>query len=419
MFRYYGWNVVAAAVLFQAITGGIFLYSFTLWIKPWSVEFGAAPSYIILAFTLGTLSYTLVAPFLGRALDRLSIRALVCWGAVLVGLGFALISIATSMAQIIALYATVIGVGGQMAGTLSGQTLAAKWFRARRGLALGISGLGGSLGGLLAPPLVALLLEAVGWRQAHLILAAVIIGVVVPVSWLVVSNSPEAKGVEPEPENPRAAPSAALDDRGWTVPAILTSRTFVVCAMAFPPLAACAAAVQQNLGPFAAELGIQPVRLSLVLSTIAVGAILGKLAFGALVDRIDHRLVYWMAAAVCVTGLMAMLGGPDYKRLLAAAGLLGFGSGSVIPVLGAIVGARFGPRSFGQVMGLMGMATLLSTFGALILASVREASGSYDLALLAFAALLAPTSAVMAFLPAVARRDRPAGPKPAVADASF
>jgi hypothetical protein len=67
-------------------------------------------------------------------------------------------------------------------------------------------------------------------------------------------------------------------------------------------------------------------------------------------------------------------------------------------LLGAIVSSRFGPESYGRVSGLFGPIMLIGAVGPDIPAAIRDGTGSYDLALLVFLAIIIPSACAMAFL---------------------
>jgi cyanate permease len=70
--------------------------------------------------------------------------------------------------------------------------------------------------------------------------------------------------------------------------------------------------------------------------------------------------------------------------------LLGSAGGGMLPLLGAVVGSRFGPAAFGQVMGLLGPFTTLAAVGPWIAGYLRDATGSYDQAWVVFLLMLLP-----------------------------
>ena len=130
---YHGWNIVIAGLVFQAISFGIGIYCFTFWVAPWSAEFGVGRGDIMLVFFTLQVSMGLLAPFAGQAMDRLSVRALVCAGAVSLAVALVLAARATALWQLVVLYGSLVVGGTLLAGPLAAQTLTARWFGRRRG----------------------------------------------------------------------------------------------------------------------------------------------------------------------------------------------------------------------------------------------------------------------------------------------
>lgn len=396
---YYGWNIVGAGLVFQAVTFGLIFFSFTFWVEPWMVDFEISRTTVMWAFTAFNLGMGVMAPFAGRAMDKMSIRALVCSGSVCFASGLALASLATAFWQIIAIYATVITLGVILTSSLPAQTLAAKWFRANRGLAIGLVAVGTSIGGFLLPPVVAGLIADLGWRSANVILAGGAVLIVVPLVWLVVRNSPEDKGVAPEPERISADGShVELEFPDWTTAMILRQSSFWVPIGAFFPMMLAVSSIQANLAPFSSDLGIDATRAAGLMSTLALTMIFGKLFFGAMADRWDHRILFWISAAAMWVSIFLFDTMPGYSLMVVASGVFGFAIGGFLPLLGAIFASRFGPHAFGRVMGLTGPFLTITSIGPVATGWVRDASGSYSMAFEAFLVLIVPAAVIMFFL---------------------
>lgn len=413
---YYGWSVLAVGVAFQAILFGFTVNSFTLWVTEWVDDFGAPRGDLILSVTILGIVQGILAPFAGKAMDRTSIRVLVTAGAVVTVIGLALISQINAVWQIVAVYATLIAVGTLLAGPLAAQTLAAKWFRGRRGFAVGISTIGTSIGGFVMPPLVTLLFLEVGWRDAHLILAAIALVAIVPLVWLIVRNNPEELGVEPDPETEvSAARIAAREFPDWTTWTILRERNFWIMILAFVPMATALGSVQHNLSPIASDSGIAPQGASYLVSVMLGCAAVSKLFFGLVTDRWDLRGLFWLANLSIGAAIFLFMLQPSYAVMLVASALLGLGAGGFLPLLAAVVSSRFGPRSFGRVMGLVGPFALLGSFGPLLAGGLRDNLGSYEVALQITLVILAPAVLAMLLLRPLAAitQTKAAGGQPA------
>lgn len=389
------------SLVFQAILFGSIFFSYTLWVGEWLDDPGLAVSltYVMVPITILNLAQSLIAPFAGYAMDRYSIRGLICFGATCAGLGFILIAFTTAFWQIIAIYGSFMMTGVLLAGPLAAQTLAAKWFQQNRGLAIGLSTTGTSIGGVLMAPLITLLYQQYGWRDAHWMLGIVFIVVIVPLVWMTVRNTPAELGVAPESDAANTTSSLETDVRYWTIAEILRERTFWVIIFAFLPLVTVFGSIQQHLRPYASELGIGSMETAFLVSVFATIMVLGKLFFGIMADRVDHRYLFTMALVAVALVIVGLLSTPDYAVLIGLSGLLGFSAGGFLPLLGAIVASRFGPGSFGSVLGLVGPFLAINAFGPMAFSELYQLNGNYDFALWAGMVLLVPGAIAIAFLP--------------------
>jgi MFS family permease len=394
--RRYRWLVVAYTLLMQAVTVGILVYCFALFVLPWLEAFNAPRRDVMLAVTLLQVGMGLMSPFAGRAMDSVPIRWLVAAGAGVMGLGLVMVAHAQALWQILAVYALLFPVTMALTGTLASQTLVARWFRDRRGLAIGISAMGTNLGGMIFPLVVAGWLPTIGWRPTLMWLALIAVVLVVPVGWLVLRR---------EPAVARAAPGAvAVSDpaRAWTTREILASPVFWIPVVAMVPLNMAFGAVQFNLGAYAQDLGFGPGVAANLIALCSLCMILGKFFFGGLGDRMDHRWLYWLAAATMALAMVILQGRPALWLLTAGVVCVGLAGGGILPMMGIVFGARFGVASFGRVMGLVMLTITFSALGPLAAGWIFDATGSYDRAFQLFLLVFLPGVLLMRRLPASA-----------------
>ncbi len=396
---YHGWNIVAVSLVFQAILFGSIFFSYTLWVGEWleDASLGVTLTMVMVPITILNLAQALVAPFAGYAMDRYSIRSLICIGASSAGIGFLLISQVNTFWQIIVIYGSLMMAGVLLAGPLAAQTLAAKWFNKNRGLAIGLSTTGTSIGGVVMAPLVTLLYEEHGWRDAHWMLGLVFIIVIVPLVWMLIRNAPQDLGIEPEAESLVHA-TEETPSQFWTVNDILRDRVFWIIILSFLPLVTVFGSVQQHLRPYAADLGIGSLETAYLISIFASVMIGGKIFFGMMADRFDHRALFLMALIACAIVVGGLLLSPNYTMLIFLAGLLGFSVGGFLPLLGAMVARHFGAASFGSVLGLVGPFLAINAFGPMAYGYLYEVNGSYQIAFWISLVLLVPGAIAIAFL---------------------
>lgn len=372
---FYGWNVLGVGMMSMAMTVGVVFAAFSFFAVAWMDAFGTSRGETLLILSVAQLLTGFMYPFTGRAMDRLSLRWIGAAGILCLAAGLLLSSYTTALWQLLLIYALLMAGANALAGALYAQTVAARWFRGRRGLALGLSSIGSSMGALIFPLLVSTLLGIIGWRQTMQVLALIVPLIALPLMLLIVADSPEQKGCVPDLD---AAEPREQVEGVWTTPMILRERYFWAMLVALVPIVVTPVALTGNLAPYAQDLGISAQAAGGLMSIWALCNIFGKVSFGYLADRIEQRLLYLLALLPSVVALLLLLLAPSYLTLLLAMMALGIGSGGYLPLIGMMISRHFGVLAYGSVVGLFLMctrATVLAPPGA---GWVRDHFGSYD-----------------------------------------
>ena len=229
---YFGWNIVALTMVMQAVSIGILIYSFALFVVPWLDEFSVPRRDIMICVATLQLMTGFFSPFVGRILDRFPARSLVLTGVTVLATGLMLLSFTNALWQLLLLHATLLPIGMAMTGPLTAQILVTRWFQERRGRAIGISALGTSLGGFCFPLLNSQLIQIAGWRTTYLLLALLALLLIVPPAWLLLAR-------EPESSKPSEQTKMLPEYRLWSTREIFTSPMFWITVVAFVPNQRC------------------------------------------------------------------------------------------------------------------------------------------------------------------------------------
>lgn len=375
---------------------GILIYSFALFVVPWLEEFAVTRGQIMLAIFALQVCVGLLSPLLGPLLDKRSLRALVLLGAVCTSLGLLLLSQATAFWQIVLIYITLMPVGMVLCGTLAAQTLVNKWFSTRRGLAIGISAMGTSLGGFVFPLITSGLIAQFSWQGTLLFQAALCFAVLLPLNFLVLSVEPPSRELD-------TGGNLAVNNRTWTTHEILSTRMFWLPVVSLVPINAAFGGVQFNLGAYVSDLGMSQGFAAQLISVTSLSMIVGKFLFGSLGDRLDHRYLFWLMFTGLALALLMFMGKPGQFEFLVGATLQGLATGGVIPMMGLVYGSRFGTLSFGRVVGLVNLFLMAGSLGSLLSGWIFDATGSYDAAFQTFLVCLLPVAVAIYWLPPVAK----------------
>jgi|TARA_B100001079_G_scaffold270884_1_gene286547 MFS family permease len=389
---YYRWYIVALTLVNQALSVGILIYSFALFVVPWLGEFEVSRAQMMLAIFFLQITVGLSSPWLGRLLDQHSIRMLVVIGAFCTSLGLFLLSRAEYFWQIAFVYATFLPVGMVLCGTLASQTLVSKWFVANRSMAIGISATGTSLGGFVFPLVTAELIASFGWETTLLVLSLVAFVVLVPLNLVILR-------IPPPVADDAIGKTSSIDTRIWTNREILSTRVFWIPVMGLIPMNAAFGGVQFNLGAYIGDLGFDQQSAAQLISITSLSMIVGKFMFGGLGDVIDHRKLYWLMAFLLTGSMLLYTGTPGWTELVLAAILQGVATGGIMPMMGIVYSSRFGTLSFGRVLGFVNLFLMVGSFGSILSGWLFDTFQSYDYAFLTFMFLLLPCVVAMKWLP--------------------
>jgi MFS family permease len=192
---FYGWFVVAAAFAVTFVGFGS-AYAFSAFIDSLQKDFAASRGSISLVFSLAGFLYFALGVVTGPLADRLGARRLVVIGMVLTAVGLALASVARTLGEVYLAYGLGVGLG---IGCSYVPAVGAvqRWFLRRRGFASGIAVSGIGVGTLAVPPLAALLIAVVGWRNAYLALAGLVAVLGIAMA-LLIEDDPRKRGLGPD-----------------------------------------------------------------------------------------------------------------------------------------------------------------------------------------------------------------------------
>lgn len=390
----YRWLVVAVTVLNQAVSLGIGLYCFAIFSIPWLEQFDISRGQLMLAIAAFQVANGLAAPFIGHRLDKMPLLWPVITGYILFCSGLGLLSIANAYWQIILIYATFFGVGQILFGTFVSQMLINRWFTTDKGMALGISATGTSLGGIVFPLLIAQALSSLPLSVVLQTIAIVAIVVLLPLNFFIFRVEPPAMGT-----NQSGDGVAPLPEQTWTTQSILSSKTFWIPMMTLLSVSTAFVGVQANLGAHLTDLDYPTSFTGQMIAVISAMMIVGKLLYGKLSDRVDHGVLLLFMSVSSIIALVILIFTSAKISLLAAAVLLGLASGGLIPMMGVVYASRFGVASFGKVIGLAATAMIFGALGPIYAAWIYDLFGSYQYAFASFIILFAPGLILLKWLP--------------------
>ncbi len=406
---YYGWWLILGSMVAVGILSGIAIWSFTLFVEPLEVEFGWSRAQVVLGASLAALTGGVSSPFVGRWVDAQGPRRVILVGVVLSVLSLILLSTTSALWQWY-LYNGVFGVGIAASYFIPFQALASRWFDRRRGMAIGLLGVGIALGGLGIVLAMRVVIDAFDWRGGFLFGAALMGAYMVPLTLWLLRDRPSDVGARIDGQQVRTDEARrAVPLTGVALSHALRTPLFWTLTLAIGLFFFGAFGWVVHAVPYYESRGIGTgLAAGLVAISLAVGAG-ARLAGGWIVDRSQsfERLAMGMA----VLGGLAML------SLLTLPGFVGVGlfiflwaCSNVGPfMLEPVAMSRaFGVRHFATIIGVVTvLRTALQLLGPLVAGIIFDSTGKYDWALITFIVIFGVAAALFYVAARLRRPDFP------------
>lgn len=406
--------LIAAAAVFMSAPGQSF--SVAAFVDPMLLELQLDRTNYSVAYMVATLIGGLILPFIGRTVDKLGARIVL--PIVALGLGLACCWM-SQLTGIVSLYAgfTMIRCLGQGSLTLLGNWIVCEWFQEYRGRAAGLCAVGGTMSVLVMPQLNDVLINQYGWRQAWVVLGAIVVITLVLPAICFLRDRPEALGLLPDgkfpvgdnvapesAENASAANSndAAIripDNQSFTAKEALKSPTFWKLASVVATVSLVGTGLMFHQVSILAERDVSRSAALTSLGVQAAAATVSTLLAGYLIDRMAARFVLATSMLLEIFAILLLIFLPGPKWVFVYSALLGL-HGGIIRSAGSIVWVNYFGRKFqGSIQGVsMSIMVLAAALGPVPAALSQDLTGNYDAALWAF--LLLPTCAGLAVLTA-------------------
>jgi cyanate permease len=244
------------------------------------------------------------------------------------------------------------------------------------------------MGGVIFVPLTQFLIERFGWREAFLLLAAVVVGAGIPPVALWMRRSPESMGLRPDGEATHlSAREIDLVEHELEISVsareAVRRRDFWLIAIAFGLTVSGLSATLLHQIPFLLDQGISPRVASWVLGGTAAVGVVGKLGFGTLIDRYDQRRVILFRFSLQALGVSLLLLRMSPIVLALFVVLYGYAMGGNATLQATVVGEVFGRGHYGAIAGRMSpVVVTLQALGVPFVGWIHDRTGSYQAAFL-------------------------------------
>jgi MFS family permease len=373
------WLIVAVLFVSWFLVWGGGPNTGSVFFPPVLKYFGWKRATLSFGFAVGAISAGAGSPLIGWLLDRIDARKVMVGGIALVASGYIALSRSNTFTQVV-ICNLVIGLGLVASTGIPSSLVVANWFKERRGLAMGITLAGASIGGAAMTPIANYAIAARGWRFGYLVIAIPMALITIPLLLAFVrTRPPTAERADSDAEGHASeTPPAPIELPGFEVKEALRTRSLWLITLVQFLYASLFAGLAQHFVAYLIEIGYNPNASAQVVSLTFIFVTIGSLVSGPMADRVNARRAIAWTWIVTAIGMFALLFASHFAALIVyvvLAGIVGGAFGVLLPLL---MLECLGIKRFGSLMGIVG---LVATFGYLagpvVTGAIHDLTGSY------------------------------------------
>lgn len=370
-------RIVWPLAIAETIVWAAMFYSFPALLLQWERDLGWSKIELSGALTLALVVSALLAPVVGRLIDRGLGRYVFTGSAVLGALLLVLLSRVTALWQF---YAVWLALGVAMSGALYEACFAVltRAMGANAKKAITLVTLVAGFAGTISFPSAHALAAIVGWRGVVLTFAIAVVFVAVPLIWFACRTA--------EDNGKTRAPSTSA--KAGDVLRIFRRATFWLLAVSFAMIAFDHSILLTHLLPILDERDIHSEAAILAASMIGPMQVAGRLAMMAAERYVSTLFIFATCFVAMSISALSLLGAGTTPVLLVTFVLFQGAGYGVTSIMRPVVIAEFlGREDFGVIAGMLAIPFLTATAAAPTIAALVWEKGGYDWVIwLAFAA---------------------------------
>ncbi len=345
---------ILALGITQIVAWGTTLYALGVLGKPIAAEMGWSQSLVFGGLTVGLLVSSAISAYVGRLIDRQGGQFAMSVGSVLMAIGLVLLSLVNDPYTYLAAWA-FLGISMRLCLYDAAFAALVQVTPSRGRRAISYLTLFGGFASSVFWPIGHALNSAYGWRTTLLIFAVVNLVVCLPLHWLGLARRETAEQAEVAKAADAAATATGpvLEGAARKLAMMLFSLIVAASAVVFGALAVHLVPLLEATGLVAATA----VFIASLKGVAQVGGRIWDLTLARKWHPIDVGRV--SIAFMPLSFAVLMLGGASATTAFLFVVLFGISNGLVTIMRGAVPLALFGPKGYGEVLGILATPYLL------------------------------------------------------------
>jgi MFS family permease len=380
---YYGWVIAAAVALSMTASSATAAPVFSVFIQPWSDEFGWSRTAISGIFSFATVMAAFAGPLVGSGLDRYGGRMILGAGALLISASLISISFASNLIFLYAAF-SVGRVAMMNIQNLASHTVIANWFIQRRALATAFVINGNRLGLAFWPMIAGAVVLASGWRTAFWVLGLSAAVLSLAPLIFIVARRPDEIGLYPDgltPLPPIPGEKLPMADHSWTAKEAVRTPAFWLLMAAHTGMMVAGGGSGVHRVPFFLGQGLEGSLVGPMLFVQAIGMITGGFFAAALMRKFPQRRVIGSFMLGTTATMLLILHVPPNGMAVLYGFAEGVFSGGAFAMLPVLYSDYFGRQSIGTIRGITHPVVMVANAaGPLLAGIIFDVRGDYSLA---------------------------------------
>ena len=372
---FYGY-VVALASFFVMIMAFGSQYSFGVFFKPISAEFGWTRATTSGAYSLFMVLFGFFCIVVGRLNDRFGPRLVVTGCGLFTELAYLLMSQINATWQLYFFYGVILAIG-MSATTVPLLSTIARWFVKRRGLMTGITVSGAPLGTTIMPPILAQLIVSYGWRTSFLIVGIIVL-ILIIVAAQFLRRDPRQIGQLPYGESEATEIELASGAEGFSFRETIRTRHLWEICIIWVCAGFFAQATIVHIVPYATDLGISAIAASGIIAINGGIGVAGRIVMGGCGDRIGNKLALIIGFILMLVAFIWLVVAKELWMFYLFAGIFGLAISAFMSLRSPLVAELFGMRAHGAILGMVTFAWAIGgAAGPFVTGHIFDITNSY------------------------------------------
>lgn len=389
--------ILATAATIPGQTLGVSIFN-----SSFQSALGVSVSQLTGAYMIGTLIAAVPQPFIGGLMDRFGIRRVMIIAVLMLGIACIYTAIIQSLWMLLIAF-ILLRMFGQGAISLLAGNIPAMWFQNRLGRVSGFMNIGWAGATAILPPVILWMIQQFGWRWAYALLGIAVWIVLLPILAVIFRNRPEDVGqrldglpLSTNPARPKISVTLdepAPDQKSYTLKEAQRTPAYWIMFVYTALWAMIATAIFFNLLPYFTSMGLTETQAAATYSTLAIASVITQLIAGTLADRTSLNWLFSLSVVCFIISVWILISANTLLRAHSYAIFMGLTQAFGGVVGGTLWARYYGREHLGKIRGSVFTAGVVgSSTGPFIMGLIYDNTGSYQITLWIFIALLIPVA---------------------------